>query len=166
MSALDDLCKWYRAQCDGDWEHTYGVVVETLDNPGWWVKVDLRDTLLEQLPFETYQSGDSDADESWIICEKKGAQFHGMGDPSRLEEIVTRFLLWAKDRADWLAVPDDSTLRARDDAELWEHLGKSRGEERCRVEGCGQFRIRLSVYCRVHHWEKVLGRPLPPGARD
>jgi hypothetical protein len=25
---------WYATQCDGDWEHEYGVSIETLDNPG------------------------------------------------------------------------------------------------------------------------------------
>jgi hypothetical protein len=29
------LQAWYAEQCDGDWEHQFGVSVETLDNPGW-----------------------------------------------------------------------------------------------------------------------------------
>ena len=36
------LERWYQAQCDGDWEHHSGVTIETLDNPGWLVKIDLR----------------------------------------------------------------------------------------------------------------------------
>jgi hypothetical protein len=32
---LQRLQQWYRAQCNGDWEHSYGVMVDTLDNPGW-----------------------------------------------------------------------------------------------------------------------------------
>jgi hypothetical protein len=38
MSADDDLLKrlqdWYVSQCDGGWEHTYGISIDTLDNPG------------------------------------------------------------------------------------------------------------------------------------
>lgn len=29
------LQKWYKSQCDGDWEHEYGIKIETVDNPGW-----------------------------------------------------------------------------------------------------------------------------------
>jgi hypothetical protein len=34
------LMRWYLAECNGDWEHSYGVRVETLDNPGWSLKID------------------------------------------------------------------------------------------------------------------------------
>lgn len=44
---------WYEAQCDGDWEHDYGVEINTLDNPGWMVKVDLTGTSLEGASFAT-----------------------------------------------------------------------------------------------------------------
>jgi len=37
---LTELQAWYVVQCDGDWEHTYGVKIETLDNPGWMLRVD------------------------------------------------------------------------------------------------------------------------------
>ncbi|MGT2440121.1 Imm53 family immunity protein [Bradyrhizobium betae] len=43
---LERLERWYAAQCNGDWEHTYGITIETLDNPGWSFKVELRDTYL------------------------------------------------------------------------------------------------------------------------
>jgi hypothetical protein len=25
---------WYASRCDGEWEHGYGISIETLDNPG------------------------------------------------------------------------------------------------------------------------------------
>ncbi|QDT01256.1 immunity 53 family protein [Adhaeretor mobilis] len=164
MSVFADINDWYSAQCDGDWEHSYGVVIETLDNPGWWVKIDLRDTILEAAPYADYSIGDGDDDASWIQCKRDRMQWHGMGDPNRLEEILKRFLEWAKDRDDWLAVPDEADLKQRDDLELWELLGKSRGEEKCRLDDCQDWRIRHSVFCRIHHWEKVLKRRLPEGA--
>jgi len=43
---LVQLPQRYRGQCDGDWEHSYGVKIETLDNPGWLVTIDLTDTTL------------------------------------------------------------------------------------------------------------------------
>jgi hypothetical protein len=47
------LQQWYLAECNGDWEHSYGVHIETLDNPGWMLKVDLRDTSLAERSFQT-----------------------------------------------------------------------------------------------------------------
>jgi hypothetical protein len=32
------LEQWYFRQCNGDWEHTHGIIIETLDNPGWAVQ--------------------------------------------------------------------------------------------------------------------------------
>ena len=49
---LERLQDWYLAQCDEDWEHSYGVKIDTLDNPGWLIDVDLKDTSLEFRPFD------------------------------------------------------------------------------------------------------------------
>jgi len=38
---------WYAAHCDGDWEHDERIRIGTLDNPGWRVWINLRDTELE-----------------------------------------------------------------------------------------------------------------------
>jgi hypothetical protein len=57
------LQNWYAAPCDGDWEHSYGVQIETLDNPGWYVIISLADTPLEGTTFEpvdeSYRSEDN-----------------------------------------------------------------------------------------------------------
>lgn len=109
MPSTDELRwleQWYAARCDGEWEHAYGVTIETLDNPGWIVRVDLVGTPLE--PRSTpdqivYQEGVTDADDpntpsSWIVCRVRERQFQGAGDPSRLREILRRFRAWI-DRA-------------------------------------------------------------------
>jgi hypothetical protein len=44
MDPLSLLQNWYSTQCDGDWEHQYGVSLDTLDNPGWRLKIDLCGT--------------------------------------------------------------------------------------------------------------------------
>ena len=41
---IDWLQSWYEKQCNSDWEHNYGIKIETLDNPGWSITVDLVDT--------------------------------------------------------------------------------------------------------------------------
>ena len=47
---IEWLEQWYVAQCDGDWEHAKGVKIETLDNPGWLLTVDLAGTEREGRP--------------------------------------------------------------------------------------------------------------------
>jgi hypothetical protein len=38
VSAIDN---WYLLQCTGSWEHKYGMTIETTDNPGWWLEMDV-----------------------------------------------------------------------------------------------------------------------------
>ena len=61
------LQNWYAAQCDGDWEHHYGITIQTLDNPGWLVVINLAETPLEDATFqpvdESYRS-----EENWVDC--------------------------------------------------------------------------------------------------
>jgi hypothetical protein len=44
MDLLEWLQGWYRSQCNGDWEHCYELVIETLDNPGWSISIPLEGT--------------------------------------------------------------------------------------------------------------------------
>lgn len=94
LSNDTDLVKgieaWFRAQCDGDWEHSYGLSIETTDNPGWYVEVDLTDTPWADLviPF----SRDERPAFDWIQFEVRDGKFIGSGGISNLSEILRRFL--------------------------------------------------------------------------
>jgi len=57
MSSLQELQEWYLSQCNEDWEHTYGVSIGTIDNPGWSLEVELSDTSLENINYEEYSYG-------------------------------------------------------------------------------------------------------------
>lgn len=41
-STLERLCSWYSQKCNGDWEHSYGVSIDTLDNPGGEFKLQVH----------------------------------------------------------------------------------------------------------------------------
>jgi hypothetical protein len=41
---LSILENWYSPQCNGHWEHGFGVRISTIDNPGWSADIDLHDT--------------------------------------------------------------------------------------------------------------------------
>ncbi len=38
------LSAWHLRQCDGEWEHRYGVKITTYDNPGWGVEIDIAES--------------------------------------------------------------------------------------------------------------------------
>ena len=38
-SALRTIDEWFRQCCDGEWEHRYGIRIETTDNPGWLLTI-------------------------------------------------------------------------------------------------------------------------------
>lgn len=60
---IERIQDWYKIHCNGDWEHTYGYRIETLDNPGWAIKIDLAETALENLEFQrAYQHPKNDND--------------------------------------------------------------------------------------------------------
>lgn len=94
MSTIKWLEEWYKSQCIDDWQHFYGVKIDTLDNPGWRVTIDLAETALVNIVFEEYDVINSDDD--WIHCQVKGECFDGYGDPSKLEEIITIFKEWVE----------------------------------------------------------------------
>ena len=96
---MSDSMKWlqsfYLSQCNGDWEHGYGIRIVTLDNPGWSVEIHLEGTSLDGLPFdEIDQSFRSDHD--WVICSVAERVFTGCGGPCNLEEILTIFRTWVE----------------------------------------------------------------------
>lgn len=94
LDCLERLEQWYASMCNGDWEHTYGIVLETVDNPGWMLTVDLTDTPLMQQPFAVYADRVSDTD--WIHCSVEGAIFRGSAGMSRLSQMLGVFLDWAE----------------------------------------------------------------------
>jgi hypothetical protein len=100
MNSLHELQEWYLSQCNENWEHTYGVSIGTLDNPGWSLEVDLTGTNLNDIEFKELSYGVSKEPETsghdWIHCKVKDHKFSGYGGPRKLEEIINVFLVWAK----------------------------------------------------------------------
>lgn len=93
MTDIEKLQEWYKSQCDGNWEHHYGISIQSLDNPGWWVKIDLTKTKLENKEFVHLVKVESEDD--WLEVKVKDRIFQGAGDLSKLEEIIKIFLNWA-----------------------------------------------------------------------
>jgi len=93
MDMIAWLSEWYKSNCDGDWEHYYGIKIDTLDNPGWKVDIDLVDTYLEDVEFNKVQIYIDDL--NWIHCSVADRVFKGGGSIDKLEEILKIFRVWA-----------------------------------------------------------------------
>ena len=83
------LQNWYADQCNGDWEHTYGIDIKTSDNPGWIIDIDLALTPLENLeiPYTLFDTSEND----WYGFSIRAKKFHGAGDANKLEKIIKVF---------------------------------------------------------------------------
>ena len=91
--ALAQLMEWYASQCDGDWEHEYGISIQTLDNPGWRLKINLAGTEHQDRILE-HTVRDIVSDTSWSDCWVEGTQFHAACGPRDLPEVINFFMKW------------------------------------------------------------------------
>lgn len=97
---LARLQTWYGRQCNGIWEHSSGITINSCDNPGLWVKVDVLGTPLCSQEFSEISEG-VDARRfalgpSWFNCHVEGGIWHGVGDETKFERILETFLDWAE----------------------------------------------------------------------
>ncbi|MFE1519481.1 immunity 53 family protein [[Kitasatospora] papulosa] len=90
---LDWLQNWYTQQCDGDWEHEWGVKIATLDNPGWTIEIALEETDLEEREYVLQEVDRSTQD--WIRTWTAEKTFHAACGPGNLAEALTLFRTWA-----------------------------------------------------------------------
>jgi hypothetical protein len=77
MGTLKWIQKWYFEQCNGDWEHGYGIRIDTVDNPGWSVMISVEDTDVRDKPFESVNIERTETD--WIYCKKLAMNKDRMG---------------------------------------------------------------------------------------
>ena len=89
ISEIEWLEKWYQSQCDGAWEHEFCIRGGTLDNPGWWLEVDLQHTGHDGLsvPRKLVERSEHD----WIDFKIEEGRFYGYGGPRNLGDIIEVF---------------------------------------------------------------------------
>jgi len=89
---LSWLLEWYHNQCDEDWEHGNGIKIGTMDNPGWYLKININGTELENKQFEIVDINNSEND--WVYCSIKDDLFQGFCGPLNLPEVIQIFCKW------------------------------------------------------------------------
>lgn len=88
-NVLSSIQKWYVEQCDGNWEHSYSIKIESLDNPGWYIAIDLMDSSAE-LAKDTIINSEID-DNNWYNIQIKNGQYIASGDPMKLFFLLEKF---------------------------------------------------------------------------
>jgi Immunity protein 53 len=85
------LQNFLHRRSNGEWEHTYGIDISSIDNPGWRVKIDLGSLDQEKPLYERTEIERSEGD--WIHCwvDSDTASFHGAGGVGNLVEIIDAF---------------------------------------------------------------------------
>jgi hypothetical protein len=86
---LPFLEQWYAAQCDGDWEHEFGVRVDTLDNPGWSLSIELVGTVPEGVTAARRVVERTKSD--WLTTWSNGRKFEARCGPLNLAEAIRAF---------------------------------------------------------------------------
>lgn len=86
------LQNWFQSNCNGDWEHGCTIKIANLDNPGWYVYIDLEGTDMENIIFQTVDIEKSETD--WIFCQVECLQFKGTCGSLNLLEMLEIFRSW------------------------------------------------------------------------
>lgn len=99
MSELARLQQWYLDQCDGEWEHGYGISIETSDNPGWSLEIELTGTSAKlEVGREISLDRDDDDDHwyrIWVQEDDRGnLSLLATCGPLNLMEVIEIALEW------------------------------------------------------------------------
>ena len=99
MGTLDRLQAWYSRHCNGEWEHVSGITIQSCDNPGWWITINLAGTPLEAEEFCEIAEGMDvqrfPQNSDWLSCHIQNGTWHDAGDETKLERILDIFLAFA-----------------------------------------------------------------------
>ena len=86
---LEFIENWFSSKCNGDWEHSDGIKIETIDNPGWRIKIDLNNSDLKTIK---YSSGLIESNENnWYSIKIEDGIFEAYGDPTKLKFLLHQF---------------------------------------------------------------------------
>jgi hypothetical protein len=91
---LRALQAWFAAHCDGNWEQEYGVTIQTVEEPGWELRVDLVGTSLEGVALARQPTGQGSEDWCEMWCD--GYTFYAVGGPHDLHELLGAFVSFAE----------------------------------------------------------------------
>ncbi|WP_445453148.1 immunity 53 family protein [Flavobacterium sp. 25HG05S-40] len=86
---IDWLQNWFQNQCDSEWEHNHSIRIETIDNPGWNIEIDLLNTHLAKstIKWELFESSET----NWLGYKIENGCFFASGDSQKLDFLISIF---------------------------------------------------------------------------
>ena len=94
-TGLAFLLRWFQSHCDGDWEHDDGIMIETLDNPGWSIRIRIEGTELEGRVTPWVRLHDDSDEHVWLYWHSSGTEFRAACGPTDLPRALAAFQLFA-----------------------------------------------------------------------
>lgn len=95
---IDDNLKWvltwYYNQFHDNWKLAGSIAIQTFDNPGWDLKLCLKQTELQDQSFQEITIDRAEHD--WVRCYVEDRTFNGIGGPFNLPEIFGIFRNWTE----------------------------------------------------------------------
>jgi len=92
MTILERLEDCYLSHCNGDWEHRNGIEIDSLDNPGWRITIELTGTKGENKSLDRMKLERTEND--WLQCWVENRKFHAGCGPKNLSEAIDIFCDW------------------------------------------------------------------------
>lgn len=94
MDNLSWLDNFFANLCDGEWESEYGLTIESVNNPGWMVRIDLDGTGLNPSSFRPVT--DQRNERNWVECKVQDGVWLGGGGLGNLDEVLSIFRAWVE----------------------------------------------------------------------
>lgn len=91
---LAGIEQWCVSHCNGVWENSRGIRIETLDNSGWPVEIDLAGTSLAGLDFESVRIEGTDV--NWLHAWFGQENLRLTAERGSLREILQFFIEWSR----------------------------------------------------------------------
>jgi hypothetical protein len=93
--SLQELTRWYARQCDGDWEHGFGIEIRFPKASTCHLIIELRGTKCENQQFNPVTKNRSG--NNWLDCFVKDGKFNGLCYPLNLPEVLNIFRHWTEE---------------------------------------------------------------------
>ena len=89
------LQQWFQTYCNENWEHDNRIHFRNIDNPGWCLTINLKDTDLENKNFQEINDI-SRSEEDWVVCKVENTKFDSGCGVENLPEILKVFRHWVE----------------------------------------------------------------------
>ena len=89
MEITDWIQNWFKNNCDGDWEKAEVILINTTENPGWEVEIDISNTSIANMNINWILNENGAQD--WYGVKIENQKFNATGDSGKLKFLLGLF---------------------------------------------------------------------------